>query len=205
VRVPWAQLLPHRQTWAFAIGKFLTDPIWWLYLFWIPDFLGRKYGIDLKTIGPPLVAIYLAADVGSIGGGWLSSSLLKRGWRLDRARKTAMLVCALAVVPVAFASGVDNIWVAVAIIGLAAAAHQGWSCNLFTLTSDMFPKHAVGSVVGFGGTAGAIGGMLIAKVVGYILDATGSYVPIFIIAACTYLLALGLIHVLVPKLKPARL
>jgi len=205
VQVPWAQIVPHRQTWAFAIGKFLTDPIWWLYLFWIPDFLGRKYGIDLKTIGPPLVAIYLAADVGSIGGGWLSTSLLKRGWSVDRARKTAMLVCALAVVPVAFASRVDNVWVAVAIIGLAAAAHQGWSCNLFTLTSDMFPKHAVGSVVGFGGTAGAIGGMLIAKVVGYILDATGSYVPIFAIAATTYLLALGIIHLLVPKLEPAKL
>ena len=205
VRVPWRTLLKHRQTWAFAIGKFLTDPVWWLYLFWIPDFLNRNHGLDLTSVGPPLVAIYLVADVGSIGGGWLSSTLMKRGISLNRARKTAMLVCALAVLPIAFAAGAKELWVAVALISVAAAAHQGWSANLFTLTSDMFPRQAVGSVVGLGGMAGAIGGMLIAKLTGYILEATGSYVPVFLIAASAYLVALAVIHVLMPKLEPARL
>ncbi len=202
--VPWAQLLRYRQTWAFAAGKFMTDPIWWLYLFWIPDFLNRNYGIDIRTVGPPLVAIYLIADVGSIGGGWLSSALIKRGWSINAGRKTAMLTCALAVTPIVFASTASHLWVAVALVGLAAAAHQGWSANLFTLVSDTFPRQAVGSVVGFGGMAGAVGGMLIAKLTGYILQTTGSYVPIFLIAASTYLLALAVIHLLVPRLAPAR-
>lgn len=200
--VPWRTLLPHRQTWAFMIGKFLTDPIWWLYLFWIPDFLNRNHGIDLKTIGPPLVAIYLVADVGSIGGGWLSSALIKRGWSVNSGRKLAMLVCALAVMPMVFASGARDLWVAVALVSLAAAAHQGWSANLFTTASDMFPRQAVGSVVGLGGMAGAVGGMLIAKLTGYLLDATGSYVPVFLIAAFAYILALAVIHLLVPRLEP---
>jgi ACS family hexuronate transporter-like MFS transporter len=205
VRVPWRTLLKHRQTWAFALGKFLTDPVWWLYLFWIPDFLNRNHGLDLTSLGPPLVAIYLVADVGSIGGGWLSSFLMKRGTSLNHARKIAMLTCALAVLPIAFAAGARELWVAVAIISLAAAAHQGWSANLFTLTSDTFPRQAVGSVVGLGGMAGAIGGMLIAKLTGYILQATGSYVPVFLIAASAYLIALAVIHVLMPRLEPANL
>jgi ACS family hexuronate transporter-like MFS transporter len=200
--IAWRRLIPHRQTWAFAIGKFMTDPIWWLYLFWIPDFLNRNHGLDLKSIGLPLVVIYLVADVGSIGGGWLSSSLIKRGWSVARARKTAMLGCALAVVPIVFASRTSNLWVAVALVSLAAAAHQGWSANIFTLVSDMFPRRAVGSVVGFGGMAGAVGGMLIAVVVGEILQRTGSYVPIFFIAGLTYLAALGIIHLLAPTLTP---
>jgi ACS family hexuronate transporter-like MFS transporter len=202
VTIPWTRLLKCRQTWAFATGKFLTDPVWWLYLFWIPDFLNRAYGIDLKTIGPPLVAIYLVADVGSIGGGWLSSWLLKRGWSVNAGRKTAMLVCAAAVLPMAFASSARDVWAAVALVGLAASAHQGWSANLFTLTSDMFPRQAVGSVVGLGGFAGAVGGMLIAKVTGYILETTGSYVPVFFMAAFAYLLALLVIHLLVPRMEP---
>jgi ACS family hexuronate transporter-like MFS transporter len=205
VQVPWGTLLKHRQTWAFALGKFLTDPIWWLYLFWMPDFFNRNYGIDLSKIGPPLIAIYLIADIGSIGGGWLSSSLIKRGWTVNAGRKTAMLACALAVVPMAVASRAGNLWLAVGLIGLAAAAHQGWSCNLFTLVSDMFPRQAVGSVVGLGGTAGAIGGMLIAKLTGYLLQATGSYLPVFLIAASAYLVALGVVHLLVPRLEPAPL
>ena len=202
VAIKWRRLLPHRQTWAFMIGKFMTDPIWWLYLFWIPDFFNRNHGIDLKTIGPPLVAIYLVADVGSIGGGWLSSMLIKQGWTVNSARKCAMLVCALAVVPMVFASGAKDLWVAVALVSIAAAAHQGWSANLFTLASDMFPRKAVGSVVGLGGMAGAVGGMLIAKLTGYILDATGSYMPVFFIAAFTYLVGLLIIHLLVPRLEP---
>jgi ACS family hexuronate transporter-like MFS transporter len=204
VRVPWRALLPMRQTWAFMLGKFLTDPIWWLYLFWIPDFFNRNYGINLSRVGPPLVAIYLIADIGSIGGGWLSSSLIKRGWSVNAGRKTAMLVCAVAVLPMMFASGARDMWMAVGLISLAAAAHQGWSANLFTLVSDTFPRQAVGSVVGLGGMAGAIGGMLIAKLTGYLLQVTGSYVPVFLIASFAYLTALALIHLLVPRLEPAR-
>jgi len=142
-RIPWSRLLPHRQIWAFALGKFLTDPIWWLYLFWVPDFLQRNHGLDLKTMGLPLVVIYLVADVGSIGGGWISSHLLKRGWTPNAARKTAMLLCALAVVPILFAAKASNLWVAVGLVSLAAAAHQGWSANLFTLTSDIDRKSVV--------------------------------------------------------------
>jgi ACS family hexuronate transporter-like MFS transporter len=198
--IAWRRLIPHRQTWAFAIGKFMTDPIWWLYLFWIPDFLNRNHGLDLKSIGLPLVVIYLVADVGSIGGGWLSSALIKKGWTVKAARKTAMLICALAVVPIVFASRTASLWVAVSLVALAAAAHQGWSANLFTLVSDMFPRRAVGSVVGLGGTAGAVGGMLIAIVVGEILQRTGSYVLIFLIAGTTYLAALLVIHLLAPSL-----
>lgn len=203
--IPWVKLFPHRQTWAFTIGKLMTDPIWWLYLFWIPDFLHRNHGLNLTSIGLPIVIIYLVADIGSIGGGWLSSSLIKRGWTVNRARKTAMLVCALSVVPIVFAANVSNLWLAVGLVAVAAAAHQGWSANLFTTTSDMFPKQAVGSVVGIGGMGGAVGGMLIALVTGAILETTGSYVPIFIIAGVMYLLALLIIHLLVPKLEPAKI
>ena len=203
--VPWRSIVTHRQTWAFAIGKFMTDPVWWLYLFWVPDFLHRSHGINLSTMGPPLVAIYLIADIGSIGGGWLSSRLIKHGWTVNAGRKTAMLACALSVVPMVFASGAKDLWVAVLLISVAAAAHQGWSANLYTLVSDMFPKQAVGAVVGFGGMAGAVGGMLIAKLTGYILQATGSYVPVFLIAAFAYVVALAIIHLLVPRLEPAHL
>ncbi len=205
-KIPWARLLPHRQTWAFAIAKFMTDPIWWFYLFWIPGFLHDQYHVPTESItsfGLPLVVIYLAADVGSVGGGWLSSTLIKRGWSVARARKTAMLICALCVVPIVFVSQTSNIWVAVALIGLAASAHQGWSANVFTMTSDLFPRRAVGSVVGIGGMAGAIGGMFIAKIVGYVLEWTGSYMPIFIIAGTTYLVALLIVHLLVPRFEPA--
>jgi len=205
VAVPWSRLLPHRQTWAFSIAKFMTDPIWWLYLFWLPDFLHKRHNLNLKDFGPPLVVVYLLADIGSIGGGWLSSSLIKRGWTINEGRKLAMLICALAVVPIVFAAQASNLWVAVVLVGVAAAAHQGWSCNLFTTTSDMFPRYAVGSVVGIGGMAGAIGGMMIARLVGEILDRTGSYVPIFIIAASAYLAALLIFHLLSPKLEPAKL
>ena len=204
-KIAWVGLLPHKQTWAFAVGKFLTDPVWWLYLFWLPDFFSKSHGLDLKTIGPPLVTIYIAADVGSIGGGWLSSTLIKRGWSINAARKTAMLTCALCVVPVSFAPRVPGLWSAVALVSLAAAAHQGWSANLFTLTSDMFPRRAVGSVVGIGGMAGAVGGMLIARVVAEILQRTGSYLPIFLIPCSAYLIALLIVQLLTPRLEPARI
>jgi ACS family hexuronate transporter-like MFS transporter len=202
-RFPWVRLIPYRQTSAFAIGKCLTDPIWWFYLYWIPQFLRRAHGLDLSTIGPPLVAIYVIADVGSIGGGWFSSSLIKRGWTINRARKTAMLICALAVTPIVFVSGVKSLWLAVGLIGLAAAAHQGWSANLFTLASDMFPRRAVGSVVGIGGMAGAFSGATMAVIVGYILEVTGGNYRIpFYIAGAAYLTALLVIHLLAPGIEP---
>jgi ACS family hexuronate transporter-like MFS transporter len=205
VKVPWLRLLPLRQTWAFAAGKFLIDPIWWFYLFWAPDFLQRRHGLHLSQIGVPLMVIYLVSDIGSVGGGWLSSWLIHRGASINAGRKTAMMICAVAVVPVVFADRVAGLWSAVLLIGLAAAAHQGFSSNLFTLTSDMFPNRAVGSVTGIGGMAGAIGGMLIAKIVGYVLQWTGSYrVPLFM-AGSAYLMALAVIHLLAPRLQPAQL
>jgi ACS family hexuronate transporter-like MFS transporter len=204
-KIKWLRLLPHRQTWAFALGKFLTDPVWWFYLYWVPKFLNANYGLTLDKIGPPLVIIYLMADVGSIGGGWLSSIFIKRGWSVNKGRKMAMLICALCVVPIMYASQAKEMWLAVALLGLATAAHQGWSANLFTTTSDMFPRRAVGSIVGLGGMAGAVGGMLISTATGFILELTGSYVSIFIIAGSVYLLALLIIHLLVPKLEPAKI
>jgi MFS transporter, ACS family, hexuronate transporter len=203
--IAWRRLLDYRQTWAFATAKFLTDPIWWFFLFWLPDFFGKTYGLDLKTFGPPLVAVYLLADVGSIGGGWLSSRLIARGWSVNRGRKTAMLVCALCVLPVSLATNADNLPVAVVIIGLAAAAHQGWSANLFTLASDLMPRRAVASVVGLGGMAGAVGGMLMAQYAGHVLESSGSYTPIFLLIGSAYLFALLIVHLLVPRLEPARI
>ncbi len=158
--VPWSRVLPIKETWVFAIGKFLTDPIWWFYLFWLPRYLQTTFGLSLSANRLPLVVVYSISTVGSIGGGWLSSRLLKRGAKLNTARKTAMLICALAVMPVLAAPYLHHLWLVVAVVGLATAAHQGWSANLFTLPSDLFPKAAVGSVIGLGGMAGAIGGVL---------------------------------------------
>jgi ACS family hexuronate transporter-like MFS transporter len=202
--VSWAKLLTLKETWAYALGKFLTDPVWWLYLFWLPDFLSKRYQLDLKSFGPPLVAIYLLSDLGSVAGGWGSSRLMKAGRSANAARKITMLVCALAVVPIVFAQFVSTLWIAVAIIGVAAAAHQAWSANLMTLPSDMFPRAAVGSVVGIGGTAGAVGGMLMAKYNGYILDVFGSYQPIFAIAGGAYLTGIAAIHFLSPRLAKVK-
>ncbi|HYK89662.1 MAG TPA: MFS transporter [Acidobacteriota bacterium] len=199
--VPWMGLLAHRQLWAVAIGKFLTDPIWFLYLFWIPDFLHKTRGVTLLNLGLPMVVIYIAADVGSVGGGWLSGALIRRKWSVNAARKTAMLTCACGVLPILFAVNARSLWMAVGLVGLAAACHQGWSANVYTLASDMFPRQAVGSVIGIAGMAGSIGGMLIAEAVGYILQRTGSYYPIFAIAACSYLGAIGIIHLIVPGLQ----
>ena len=204
-KIKWAALLPLRQTWAFVAGKFLIDPVWWFYLFWVPGFLQTKHGLALTGIGAPIVVIYLISDVGSVAAGWMSSRLIRRGSTVNAARKTAMLVCAVGVVPVVFAYRVESTWSAVLLIGLAAACHQGFSANLYTLTSDMFPARAVGSVVGIGGMAGAIGGLFIATVVGHVLQWTGSYRVPFLIAGSAYLLALVAIHVLVPKMEPARI
>ena len=204
-KIRWIRLFPFRQTWAFITGKFLIDPIWWFYLFWAPDFLQRRHGLHLSQIGVPLMAIYAISDVGSVAGGWMSSRLIKRGATINVARKIAMLICAVAVVPVVFANQVAGLWNAVLLIGLAAAAHQGFSANLFTITSDMFPNRAVGSVTGIGGMAGAIGGMLMATIVGHVLQQTGSYRIPLLMAGIVYLLALACIQLLAPHLEPARL
>jgi MFS transporter, ACS family, hexuronate transporter len=202
--VKWTKLLAYRQTWAFALGKFLTDPIWYVYLFWLPDFLYRVHHVNVAGMILPLLVIYNAAALGSIAGGWCSSALIRHGWTINASRKTAMLACALAVVPIILTSFVKGLWPAVALISLAAAAHQGWSANMFTTASDMFPRRVVGSVVGMGGMAGAVGGMLIAKVVGYVLQWTGSYVTVFVIAASAYVIALLVIQLLAPNLEPAQ-
>jgi ACS family hexuronate transporter-like MFS transporter len=202
-KIKWAALLPLRQTWAFVVGKFLTDPVWWFYLFWVPGFLQTKHGLSLTGIGAPIIVIYLISDVGSVAAGWLSSWMIKRGSSTSRARKTAMFLCAVGVTPIVFAYRVESTWSAVFLIGLAAACHQGFSANLYTLTSDMFPARAVGSVVGIGGMAGAIGGLCIATIVGHVLQWTGSYKVPFLIAGSAYLLALAIIHLLVPRLEPA--
>ena len=204
-RVPWRRLLRHRQTWAFVAAKFMTDPIWWFFLFWLPKFLHAEYGLSLLQLGPPLIVIFVLADVGSITGGWLAGRLIRQGWSANRARKGAMLICALAVVPIVFAARADNLWLAVALIGLATAGHQGWSANVLTLPSDLFPRPAVASVVGIGGFAGAVSGMMIATFIGFLLQATGSYVPVFLMAGSAYLLALVVVHLLVPRLAPAAL
>jgi ACS family hexuronate transporter-like MFS transporter len=200
----WIGLLKVRETWAYAAAKFLTDPIWWMFLFWLPDFLVKRHHLDLKTFGPPLMVIYVVSDLGSIGGGWFSSALMKRGWSLNAARKAGMLVGAVAVLPIASAAYVDSLWGATAIVALAAAAHQWFASNLFALPSDVFPRRAVASVAGIGGTAGAIGGMVMAQYVGAILTHVRNYTPIFAIAACVYLVALLLIQVLTPKYALAR-
>ncbi len=204
-RIPWSALFRRRGTWAFIVGKFLTDPVWYLFLFWLPDFFAKRHGLDLKSFGPPLIAVYLMADVGSIGGGWLSSALIKRGMSVNAGRKMALLVCAILVLPIFFASSVSGLWSAVAIIGLAAAAHQGWSSNLYTMVSDTFPRSSVASVMGIGGAAGAVGGMLMSTYVGQVLETVGSYAPVFVWAGSAYLVALAIIHLLVPRLevKPA--
>ena len=202
-KIPWRRLIGYRQTWSFSVGKFMTDPIWWVYLFWLPPFLNTKFGLNITQLGLPLVVIYVIADIGSVGGGWLSSSLIKRGWTVNGGRKLAMLICAVAVIPVVFATLTSNLWVAVLLIGLAAAAHQGWSANIFTTVSDMFPQQAVGSVVGIGGMAGSLGGVVLQSTVGLIVFYTGSYFSVFVIAGSAYLIALLIMQLLTPRLEPA--
>jgi ACS family hexuronate transporter-like MFS transporter len=202
IRVSWLKLLAHRQTWAFVLAKFVTDPVWWFYLFWIPDFLQREHGLALLNIGMPILVIYLIADAGSVAGGWLSSFFIRSGKTVNASRKLAMLICAVCVLPIVFVPKVASMWGAVLVIGVAAAAHQGFSCNVFTLSSDMFPGGVVASVVGIGGMAGAVGGMLIAKIVSYFLQRTHSYAVPFFIAGSAYLVALAIIQILAPRLKP---
>jgi ACS family hexuronate transporter-like MFS transporter len=202
IRLEWSHLLEYRQTWAFVLGKFLTDPVWWFFLFWLPKFFSSTHGVSLMGLGLPLIVIYNSATIGSIAGGWLASRLIKMGWTINRARKMAMFSCAVAVTPVVLAARIQSLWVAVILISLAVAAHQGWSANLLTLASDMFPRNTVASVVGIGTFAGAIGGALIATFTGFLLQVTHSYLPIFVIASFAYLVALLVIQSLSPRLEP---
>jgi ACS family hexuronate transporter-like MFS transporter len=204
--VPMRQIIVHRQAWAFVVGKLLTDPVWWFYLFWLPKFLDARFGVKLGGLAAPLVAIYLVADVGSVAGGWLSSRLIKRGATVNRARKTAMAIAALLIVPTMLAPRASSMSVAAAIVSVAAAAHQWWSCNLFTMASDMFPRGAVATVVGLGGFAGAMGGVAFQRLIGYVLqqDPT-AYGTIFMVCGVIYVIALALMHLLAPRMEPVDL
>jgi ACS family hexuronate transporter-like MFS transporter len=205
-KIPWLSLLSHRQTWAFIVGKFLPDAVWWFYLYWAPTFLDEHFHLSLSKIGLPLVVIYVTADIGSIGGGWLSSFMIKSGFSINLSRKIPMLLCALCILPVAYAPLATHAWTAVGLIALAAGAHQGWSANVYTLSSDMFPRQAVASVAGIGGMAGAVGGIVLTLFVGDVLKLTsGNYVPIFIVCGATYLSALLFIQLLAPRLEQAKL
>ncbi len=201
-KVPWGRLLKYPQTWAFIIGKFLTDPVWWFYLYWLALFLNNNFGLILTGLALPLIVVYTMTSIGSIGGGWLSGALINRGIAVNRSRNIAMLICALLVVPVVFANMISDMWVVILLIGVAAAAHQGWSANLFTTASDMFPKKAVGSVVGLGGFAGSAGGAILLTSAGYIVESTGSYMVLFLICGTAYLIALGLMRLLTARAKP---
>ncbi len=205
-KIPWLVLLRHRQTWAFVVGMAASSPIWWFYIFWAPDFLNKRHALGLTQSSLPLMIMFLAASGGGIGGGWLSSRLLRLGWTVNAARKTALLVCALCVVPVAATPFVSDPWVAVTLVGLAAAAHCGFAANLFTLVSDTVPKQGISSVVGIGGMAGSLSGMAFAQLVARVLQYTNNnYLVPFAIASLAYVTALGVMHLLVPKLEPMEL
>ena len=201
--MPWRRLLTCRQTWAFSVAKFLTDPIWWFYLFWLPSYFSAKFNLNLSHLGLPLIIVYNVSAIGSVGGGWLPAPFRRFGLSHNYARLAAMLVCASLVVPISAAASVKSLWSAIALIGVAAGAHQGWSANLFTTSSDMFPRSAIGAVVGIGGMAGSLGSALFAFFAGHILQLTHSYVILFSIASSAYLLALIVLYVLAPGLKKA--
>jgi ACS family hexuronate transporter-like MFS transporter len=201
-KIPWLQLLKYRQTWAFIMGKSLTDPIWWFYVSWLGMFLHHNFGYELTALGLPLIVIYTMTTVGSIGGGWLSGMMINRGMAVQKARKLAMLICAILVIPIVTAAHLSSVVLTVAIIGLAAAAHQGYSANILTTPSDMFPKKAVASVVSLGTSIGSICGMAFSTMCGYIIQSTDSYTIIFIICGSAYLFALGVLHLLTLHAKP---
>jgi ACS family hexuronate transporter-like MFS transporter len=204
VKIPWRRLLPHKQMWAFAIAKFMTDCFWWFYLFGSPDFFNKKFNLDPAGRKYMIMLIYVVASVGSIAGGWLAGFFMKRGWTLNKARKITMLICAAFVLPVVFSGVTGSKWTAAILITIAASAHQAWSANVFSLVGDMFPKRLVGSVTGLGGMIGALGGMVLFYVTGKVLKQTGNYLPVFILASLAYLLALAIVHLIVPRLEPAQ-
>jgi ACS family hexuronate transporter-like MFS transporter len=210
----WSAALRQRQAWYFICGKFFTDPVWYLFLFWLPDFFSKTQGMELfpkgegsvlSTVGPALIGVYLLADVGSIAGGWLSSHLIKRGWSVNRARKTTLFLAALCALPLVGVASIDNAAIVVLLIGLGTAGHQAFSSNIFAMITDLYPRRAVATVAGMGGAAGALGGILIAQATGWTLQLTGSYVPILLYAGIAYLLAFAVIHLLVPRMEPAPL
>lgn len=213
-RTSWFAALGQRQAWYFICGKFFTDPVWYLFLFWLPDFFSKTQGMELfpkgqgsvlSTIGPALIGVYLLADVGSIAGGWLSSHLIHRGWSVNRARKATLFIAALCALPLVSVTSIGNAGAVVALIGLGTAGHQAFSSNIFAMISDLYPRRAVATVAGLGGAAGAVGGILIAQATGWTLQLTGSYTPIVIYAGVAYLLAFGVIQLLVPRMEPAPL
>ncbi|NWG14780.1 MAG: MFS transporter [Acidobacteria bacterium] len=205
-KIPWLLLLGYRQTWAFVVGMAASAPVWWFYIYWIPDFLNKQYHVTLTQSSGPLIAIFLIADGGGIAGGWLSSRLIRQGWSVNAARKTALLACALCVVPVFLTPLAGDLWLSVALVALAASAHCGFAANLFTLVSDTIPRKAVSSVVGIGGMAGAVAGMFSAQLIGRVLHYThNSYIVPFALASAIYLLAVAVIHALVPKLEQMEL
>ena len=201
--VAWWQLLRYRQTWGFMIGKFLTDPVWWFFLFWLPQYFNSRFKLDLSHIGLPLVIVYVISMFGSVFGGWLPRGYTHLGMALRPARLAAMLTCACLVVPIVVAGSIQSIWLAIGLLSIAAAAHQGWSANIFTTSSDMFPSRHVGTVVSFGQVAGAVGGAIFQPVAGHILELTHSFVPLFLYSGFAYLLALLLLRALAPGLQPA--
>jgi len=210
----WGAALRQRQTWYFICGKFFTDPVWYLFLTWLPDFLIRTQHMNLfpkgksgifASIGPALIGVYLLADIGSIMGGWLSSHWIKRGWSVNRARKTTLFIAALCALPLLFVLKAPSPWIAVLIIGIGTAGHQAFSSNIYTMISDLYPRRAVATVAGIGGAAGALGSILISEATGWSLELTGSYLPVIIYAGVAYLIAFTVIHWLVPKMEPARI
>lgn len=200
-KLGWGKVVRTRQAWAFASAKFLTDPVWFLMLFWLPKYFASTYDVDLKVVLLPMILMYLLSDVGSIAGGWLSSKLIHRGHTPNFARKVTMILAGICVLPLLVVTQLENMWAAVALIGLALAGHQAFSSNLLSIPPDMFPKRAVGSVIGLGGFAGGIGGMIMAKSTGLVLDATnGNYTVIFACCTVVYFIAVGVIHLLAPRL-----
>lgn len=205
-QVKWRTLITRREAWAFAVAKFLTDPVWFLMLFWLPKYFNSTYGVDLKVVLLPMVIMYLLSDFGSIAGGWLSSRLIQRGHTVNFARKITLILSGFCVLPLLFVTGLSNMWLAVLLIGIALAGHQSFSSNLLSIPPDMFPKRAVGSAIGLGGFAGGVGGMIMAKSTGLVLDATnGNYSVIFMACTTVYFLAVLAIHLLSPRLSRVQL
>ncbi len=202
--IAWWQFLRYRQTWGFALGKFLTDPVWWFYLFWLPDYFSKSFKLDLTHIGLPLIVIYVCSTIGSIFGGWLPKGYVRMGLPLRKARLAAMATCACLVVPIMFAGSLHSVWTAVALLSVATSAHQGWSANIFTTSSDMFPAEHVGTVVSFGQVGGALGGAIFAQAAGHILQFTGSYVSLFVFCGFAYLIALGGVEHSGSRIKASR-
>jgi MFS transporter, ACS family, hexuronate transporter len=201
-RVRWTDYLKYRQTIAICVTRFISDWVWWFFLFWTPDYLNKTHGVNIKEVVLPLIIIYTMAAIGGIGGGWFSYFFIKKGRSINYSRKAAVLICALIVLPIMFVTQIHNIWIAVILIAFAAGGHQGWASNIFTIVSDIYPKEAVGSMIGLSGFAGAIGGALSATFIGLLLDKTGSYFLIFLLASTVYVMNWLILRIFIPKITP---